>query len=65
MRIDLDTGEIVSQFNEVCPNCDKYLDDISYLYCDNCNEYVGVIVDYGESYSGQASNEEYNTKDVE
>lgn len=52
MRINPDTGEIITEDNLFCPYCDGDLYD-DYPYCDRCNEYVGVVV---HDYSGYNQN---------
>ena len=55
MRIDENTGEILSRENHFCPYCDGELMD-EYDYCEKCGEYVGIIAD---NYSISADKLEY------
>lgn len=58
MRIDEQTGEIISYENYYCPNCDCELPD-EYDYCDRCGEYVGVIVN---NYPHSGDSVKYNSE---
>lgn len=60
MRIDPNNGDVISYDNDFCPNCDGYLDDEYYPYCDRCGEYVGVIArdytDYNQNPQNTTTN---------
>ena len=43
MRINPSTGKIVSRDDNYCPECDGYLEDNNYQWCDHCNAYVGIV----------------------
>ena len=62
MRINPSTGEIISYEDYFCPNCNAEI-DAGDDYCDECDQYLGEIVQNGGDFSGYSSNEKYNTND--
>ena len=63
MRINPNTGEIISYEDYFCPNCKAEI-DAGDDYCDECDQYLGEIVQNGGGYR-YTSNEGNNRKDFE
>ena len=63
MRINPTTGEIISYEDYFCPNCNAEI-DAGDDYCDECDQYLGEIVQNGGGYR-YTSNEGNNRKDFE